>query len=290
MTTPRPLLVLAAALTASACTPHIQVKYQVPAALHFGDAVQQVYVTHTIGDADVLTVLDPLAALVRTVVAPDVARHLEQQLMQAQLYAVYPECPAPCPSADTRFEVELDSSNVNRGTLASKSANGTDTTAKVSVKVRVLNRDGTTRFADSYTGSTNAGVPKPDQSAPSDEALIRAAAFNAVDSFVQDLRPSVGSVMFALKAEGPLEAGVDLAMNGDLDGAWNYFRELLQKDPGNAAALYDLGVVMTAKGELELALDAFKAAAALNPEYADDAAGAERRISNRAALRAQQGR
>ncbi|MEW5741320.1 MAG: tetratricopeptide repeat protein [Myxococcota bacterium] len=289
MKTPR-TLALFLALAAAGCAPHIQVKYDVPAAIHFGDSVQQVYVVHTVGDADVVTVLDPLAALVRTVVAPDVARRLEQRLAEAQLFTVYPECPIPCPSADTRFEVELDSSNVHRGAMATSSSSGTDTSATVTVKFRVINRDGTTRFADSYTGVTNAGVPKPDKAVPSDEALVRSAAFDAVEDFLADLKPSVGSVLFELEDEGPLEAGVDLAMSGDLDGAWNFFRDLLQREPNNAAALYDLGVVMTAKGELELARDAFQAAAALNPKYADDAEGAQHRIRTRDAIRSQRQR
>jgi hypothetical protein len=288
MTTPRALTF--AATLCAACAPHIHVKYDVPPAISLGDSVQQVYVVHTIGDPDVVTVLDPLAALVRTVVAPDVARHLEQELAQANLFTVYPECPPPCPPADARFEVALDSSHVHRGFMATNSARGTDTTASATVKFRVVHRDGTSRFADSYTGTVNAGVPAPDKVAASDEALVRAAAFDAVDDFVRDLLPSCGSVLFAMEDDGPLEAGVNLAMNGDLDGAWNAFRDLLLKEPNNAAALYDLGVVMTAKGELELARDAFAAAAALDAKYADDAAGAERRLGMRNALRAQRSR
>lgn len=282
----RPLL-LSLSLLATACAPTIVVRYDVPAAVHFGSAVQNVYVAYTVGDPDVLTVLDPLSALVRTSVAPDVAQHLEQQLVSAQLFNVTINCPAPCSQADTRFEVEMDTSNVSRGQAETKGKSGTETTASAGVKVRVVNRDGTSRYEAKYTGRASAGVPKAGKAQPDDVQLVRTAAFNAVDQFIADLKPSVGRVSFDLEDDGPLEPGVQLAMNGDLDGAWASFQQVIQQNPGNAAALYDLGVVMTAKGELEMARDAFAAAAQLDPQYNDEVRGAERRLGTREAMREQ---
>ncbi|MEW6434851.1 MAG: tetratricopeptide repeat protein [Myxococcota bacterium] len=274
-------------LLATACAPTIVVRYDVPAAVHFGNAVQNVYVGYTLGDPDVLTVLDPLSALVRTAVAPDVAQHLEQQLVNARRFNVTLGCQPPCPQADTRFEVEMDTSSVHRGEVETESSSGTETTASAGVKVRVLNRDGSSRYEATYTGRASAGVPRAGRAQPDDVQLVRSAAFNAVDQFIADLEPSVGQVSFALEDDGPLEPGVALAMDGDLDGAWASFQQVIQQDPGNAAALYDLGVVMTAKGELELARDAFAAAARLDPQYADEVRGAERRLGTREAMRAQ---
>lgn len=280
-------LLLSLSLLATACAPTIVVRYDVPAAVHFGGAVQNVYVGYTLGDPDVLTVLDPLSALVRTSVAPDVAQHLEQRLAAAQLFNVTLGCQAPCSQADTRFEVEMDTSSVSRGAAETKGKSGTETTASAGVKVRVVNRDGTSRYEATYTGRASAGVPKAGKAQPDDVQLVRSAAFNAVDRFIADLKPSVGRVDFDLEDDGPLEPGVQLAMNGDLDGAWASFQQVSQQNPGNAAALYDLGVVMTAKGELEMALDAFKAAAQLDPQYGDVVAGAEHRLGTRDAMRAQ---
>lgn len=282
----RPLL-LSLSLLATACAPTIVVRYDVPAAVHFGNAVQNVYVGYTLGNPDVLTVLDPLSALVRTSIAPDVAQRLEQQLVNAKLFNVTRGCQQPCPQADTRFEVEMDTSSVHRGEVATKSNSGTETTASAGVKVRVLNQDGSSRYEATYTGRASAGVPRAGTAQPDDVQLVRSAAFNAVDQFIGDLKPSVGKVSFDLEDEGPLEPGVQLAMNGDLDGAWASFQQVIQQNPGNAAALYDLGVVMTAKGELEMARDAFAAAAQLDPQYADELRGAERRLGTRDALRAQ---
>lgn len=282
-------LLASLSLFATACAPTLIVKYDVPAAVHLGGASQGAYVGYTLGDPDLLTVLDPLSALVRTSVAPDVAQRLQQQLIAAQLFNVAVNCPDGCPDADLRFEVEMDSSSVSRGEMQRKGTSGTSTTARASLKVRVLNRDGTSRYEATYTGDTSAGIPKPDQAQPDDVQLVRSAAFNAVDRFVADLRPSVGSVSFSLEDDGPLEPGVKLALDGDLDGAWTSFQQVIQANPGNAAALYDLGAVMTAKGELEMALDAFKAAAQLDPQYTDEVAGAERRLGTRDAMRAQNG-
>lgn len=284
----RPVL-LSLSLLATACAPTIVVRYDVPAAVHFGNAVQNVYVGYALGNPDVLTVLDPLSALVRTSVAPDVAQHLEQQLVNAKLFNVTLGCQQPCPQADTRFEVEMDTSGVHRGDVETKSSSGTETTASAGVKVRVLNQDGSSRYEATYTGRASAGVPKPGTAQPDDVQLVRSAAFNAVDQFIGDLKPSVGKVSFELEDDGPLEPGVALAMSGDLDGAWASFQQVLQQNPGNAAALYDLGVVMTAKGELEMARDAFAAAAQLDPQYADELRGAERRLGTRDAIRAQNG-
>jgi hypothetical protein len=281
------LSVVGAALLVSACSPQIVVKYDVPAKLHFG-GVQNVYVDHTLGSPDLLTVLDPVSALMRSSVAPDVARRLEQQLANLQLFGVFPLCQAPCPAADTLVQVEMDSSQVNHGIPATGSSSGEETWGKASVKIRVLNRDGTSRYEGTYSGKSSAGVPKVGAALPNDVDLVRQAAFNATDVFIGELMPTTGRVYFSLEDEGVLEPGVKLAMEGDLDGAWNAFREVLMKDPNNAAALYDLGVVMTAKGELEQARDAFAAAARLDPQYQDDAEGAAQRLANRDAWRAQQ--
>ena len=78
-----------------------------------------------------------------------------------------------------------------------------------------------------------------------------------------------------------------LALSGYLDGAWAAFNQVIQQDPKNAAAIYHLGVVQTAKGELELARDAFRAAAQLDPQYAGDLKGAEQRLGLRQAVRTQ---
>jgi tetratricopeptide (TPR) repeat protein len=280
-------LLLPLSLLATACAPTIVVRYDVPAAVHFGSAVRDVAVGYTVGNPDVLTVLDPLSALVRTSVAPDVARHLERQLAAARLFNLAESCPAPCPQADARFEVELDTSAVFRGQVATQQASGTSTTANASVRVRVLNRDGTSRYEGTYRGHIDVGVPLADRVQPDDVQLVRSAAFAAVDDFVDDLRPSTGSVSFTLDDEGPLKPGVELALSGDLDGAWAAFNQVIQQDPKNAAAIYHLGVVQTAKGELELARDAFRAAAQLDPQYAGDLKGAEQRLGLRQAVRTQ---
>lgn len=285
----RTLLLLAALSLASACAPRIQVRYDVPATVHFGGAVQHVYVAHNVGDPTVLTVLDPLAALVRTVVAPDVARHLEAKLIEAQLFTVSPDCLEPCPAADARVEVELDSSSVSRGRMKTQQDDGEATTAAAGVIVRVLNRDGTSRFQQTYHGTASAGVPRPDVVQPTDDTLIRSAAYDAVDGFVRDLRPSTGTATFVVSDEGSLQPGVRLALDGDLDGAWNALRDLVQREPDNAAAWYHLGVVMTAKGELEHAREAFAQAARLDPQYAEDLRDADARLGLRDSFRAQQG-
>lgn len=282
----RLIAALLAAGLGAACTPTIHVVYDEPARLHFG-GVHTVSVQQQVGDPGLVTFLDPLAALTRTSVLSDVAEYLEHQLAAAQVYQVLAGCRAPCQGVDGRFEVEMSSSGIERGAFAGGDKAGTETTASATVIVRLFNPDGSSRFQDKYVGAVNLGVPTADAPPPGDRELVRLAAFAAIDDFVRDLMPRRGRVAFELEDEGPLKPGVDLAIKGDLVGAQAAFQALVNESPNNAAALYDLGAVLTASGNLEAAQEAFFNAARLDSKYVDAAAGASRRLDLREAVRNQ---
>ena len=66
-----------------------------------------------------------------------------------------------------------------------------------------------------------------------------------------------------------LKAGLREAGKGRMDSAIRRFERALEINPGNAQALYNLGVAWMTKGDSEQALRAFGAALELDPDYVD---------------------
>ncbi|RKY39339.1 MAG: hypothetical protein DRP75_02450 [Candidatus Omnitrophota bacterium] len=64
-----------------------------------------------------------------------------------------------------------------------------------------------------------------------------------------------------------LEAGKFAFLNENYEEAIGFFRKILESDPRNAEAYYNLGVVFEAKNMLKEAKEAFNKSLEINPEY-----------------------
>ncbi len=73
----------------------------------------------------------------------------------------------------------------------------------------------------------------------------------------------------ALAADDPLGAALEKHLAGDFDGAAGICRDLLEADPGNAAAMLYLGRALFNAGEREAALAALTDAVRLDPAFAE---------------------
>lgn len=282
----RALPLAALAVLSTACSPRLVVRRDVPPNLELGQDVRAAYVEPIMTESTMNVVLDPLGAIGRTIfLAPEAARRIEAGLTNARLFYVIPNCQAPCPQADTRITVEVTQSGSSPGAAATQSDSGTAAEGRATLTVRALKADGRMIVERQYHGLRRGAVPGSKQTPVAPATLVQNAVLDAADDFVGDLLPRTVRDSFALEDDGPLEPSAKLAANGDLDGAEAALRAYIEQNPGDARALYNLGAVFTAKGQLEAARDAFVAAAQRDGQYADDAARAERRISDRDRLR-----
>jgi tetratricopeptide (TPR) repeat protein len=281
--------VLALALL-SGCAPRAFVKYEVPPKVHFEGERVAINAVGYKSDWGALAMLDPKfwTGDTDSHVSSAAAQHLEQVVVNERLLTALPGCTAPCPAADALLFVKAWVEFVN-GKPVGAGLPPRAGTVSAMVQVTVVNPRGEALYEGSYKGEGVASTQgQSGGAAPEQETteLFQIAAFNAVDRFADDLRVKEDSWIFILEAEGALKPGVERLMDDDLDGAWTAFREVLAKEPNNAAALYDLGAVMTLKGELEAARDAFAAATRLDAHYGPQLEQAERRLQYRDALRA----
>ena len=56
------------------------------------------------------------------------------------------------------------------------------------------------------------------------------------------------------KAESEVKAGIQLKVKGDLAGAEGHYREAIRLDPGYAEAHYNLGILLTERGDIDGAI------------------------------------
>lgn len=97
------------------------------------------------------------------------------------------------------------------------------------------------------------------------EHFVELSMSRAVNAFIRDLHPRTVTISSELETGGALDDGCEKALTGDLAGAEASFRAVLAKEPQNAAAWYDLGVVLEVKGGVEQeALNAYEEAAKLD--------------------------
>jgi len=76
------------------------------------------------------------------------------------------------------------------------------------------------------------------------------------------------------EASGRVREGIDLYMDGEVEQAEEKYREALRMKAGDAAALYNLGVLLRVTGRLDEALECFKEAAR-DEEHPDGARARE---------------
>lgn len=276
------LLALALCLLLLACGPRIFVKREQPARADLGPETRVLAVHNAHQESVLGVVLDPLGALARTVLTPHAVREVERLLSTSERYQVLPGCGEGCRAADSHIEVSVVSARIEPGDAkTSRSKDGAATLA-----IRVFTRSGTLAWQNDYRGSESGGVPGGKYEVADDTLLVRCVD-QAVGAFVRDLHPQWLYESFRMEDEGPLEPCAKLAVQGDLDGAEAIARQVLAADPENARAIYDLGALFTARGQLEPALEAFRAAAKRDPKYLGYARAAEQRLRDRGVLQEQ---
>lgn len=274
------LVVVVAALWLSACGPRIAVRRELPARVDLGSDVRVMTVVNAHRESVLGVILDPLTALARTTLTPSAVRDVERRLSQSGTrYRVLPRCGRNCPAADSMVEVSVTNVSVDRGDTAQQR----EKVAHATVEIRVLRADGQLVWQDRYRADANGGVPNTPKERDNSRILSECVD-EAAGRFVRDLYPQWINESFRLEDDGPLEACARAATKGNLDAAEAVARQVLSSQPNHAAAIYNLGVIFTAKGQLEAALEAFEAAARLNPKYGDAASDAALRIRDRAAL------
>jgi tetratricopeptide (TPR) repeat protein len=64
-----------------------------------------------------------------------------------------------------------------------------------------------------------------------------------------------------------LSQALQLHTGGDLDGASALYDQILDKDPQNKYALFNLGQIAQTRGQFDLAIEKYQAAIAVDPKY-----------------------
>lgn len=276
------VVALALGLAVTACGPRIYVKREQPARVVLGPEARVLNVRNGQDEPVIGIVLDPFGALARSMYTPHAVKQLEYLLSSSDRYQVLPRCGPVCPQADTLLEVAVTNVSMEGGSAR----DSTSKTGHASVYLRAYGRNGQLTWQGTYSDSSSGGVPGSKGEQP-DNVVLTACVDQSLQDFVRDLHPQWISESFRMEDEGPLEACAKLAVAGDLDGAERVAREVLAAQPNNAKAIYNLGALFTARGQLEPALEAFRAAAALDKKYVDYARAAERRLADRGVLQQQ---
>lgn len=264
----------------TACGPRLSIRREQPARADLGADVRALTVVNGHRESVMGVILDPLTALARTSLTPDAVRTVERDLSRSGArYRVLPRCGRNCPAADALVEVSVTSVSVERGDTAQER----EKVAHATVQIRVIKANGQLLWEGRYSGERRGGVPNTTRERDTNR-ILSDSVDEAVAAFVRDLYPQWIHETFRLEDDGPLEPCARAAMKGNLDAAEGVARQVLAQQPNHAGAIYNLGVIFTAKGQLEAALEAFQAAARLHSKYQPAADDAAQRISDRSTL------
>lgn len=143
-----------------------------------------------------------------------------------------------------------------------------DREANVTLSFRLINVEtgqivASREASHSYTKRVRSG----ETSLPPANEILGNLGLRCVDEFVQMLAPHQVTVQtqFA-KGSKEVNNGIEFAQNGLWDKAQAVWEEVLQKDPQNDAAWYNLGLAAEAQGYYLEAQDAYDQAVALKPK------------------------
>ena len=140
-------------------------------------------------------------------------------------------------------------------------------------------RDFEAQKYDPYTGKR-----------PYEADVIRSAAAEAVDHFLNDITPATVTDKIVLdNDEDTLKPGIELCKNGALDAAMASFQEVLKTNPNSPGATYNIGVLLEARGEYQQAEDAYRKASGLKKKslYEDALEEMHRRVADEQSLQQQ---
>lgn len=153
-------------------------------------------------------------------------------------------------------------------------------TGKVLLGVTAFNASGKTYLAETEF----KGEPVQQDS---EEQAIRAAMAMAVRKVVGSITPRY--VQKTIRLDGDDETQkpiVEVAKGGNLDQAGREFSDYLQKNPQNAAALYNLAVIYDAQGRYQEALDLYTRAISVSTKdyYVQMKTECSQRLANQEAM------
>lgn len=145
----------------------------------------------------------------------------------------------------------------------------TETRVIVEVAFELVKADGTVVAKRRHDAMKSAAGPRADPLAArvfqdaTEERLLRDATDECVREFVKELVPAERTDRFELVDDGALKEPVQKALAGDRAGAQAALESHLTLHPDDAAAHYDLGVLLEAQGELDSARRHYERATAL---------------------------
>jgi hypothetical protein len=167
--------------------------------------------------------------------------------LQSLGYGVCPQ--APC--GDGELTIQLLESIVG----TEFTSNGLRSNVRLRARVKVRQQDGQEPYDYTFWANRSGHVT----AAP---ALVREAAEAMAAEFASTLMPGREQSELQLEDGGSLRQGVNMLLSSNWGGAISYFDQLVQREPDNAGAWYDLGVAWEAFGDWGQALSAYEQAAA----------------------------
>lgn len=180
-------------------------------------------------------------------------------------------CPqGPCADADATIhafvvESKLAPTTGKNGALMAR--------ADLVVRVEIRRKDGRLAASRVLSSWRTGDILDPGR-------LMPAAADGIASELVRVFQPRHYSRELPLEDSGALKAGVERLLTNDPAGAEQAFRAVLQSEPTNAAAWYDLGVCGELSGEWTKAAEAYRSAVGLSKKglYVDALGRAESEV------------
>ncbi len=160
--------------------------------------------------------------------------------------------------------------------------------AKVRVNFQVVKADGRVIVFRDYEGTASApafDAGKRPSRPPT--AVLDDAIREAVRRFTTDITPhQVYEKIVFDDATEDLKPGIKLAEAGDLAGAERAWADLVAKNPSNAGAIYNIGVLLETRGEFEQAAAHYNQAISLlsKPLYQSALENMNRRLAETQSL------
>lgn len=158
--------------------------------------------------------------------------------------------------------------------------------ATVKVNFQVVKADGRVLVFQDYESTKQGEARKADQP-PGESALLRQQALSeVVGNFLRDITPRMVTEKIELDDAQPLKPGIQRAEQGDLAGAEQAWKSVLEKDPGHPGAIFNLGVLLEVNGEFEKAAEHYQRASSLSPKplYRQALENLQRRMADLQAL------
>lgn len=240
---------------ATGCRSTLRISRGVPPQADLGpNRVLALIVRTNVGDQTANAVFSALAG--HLAVPADVEPNLREKVVNRLTNDVGIQVCAPAPCGAGTLELVLTESSLG---LEKGRAVG-----KISTRV-FLTINGQITYQDTIWSRQRDVI----EAAP---VLLDRASDAVAQLLATAFMPSRVTVKMTVEDDGPLSAGADRLLSGNLEGAENLFNEVVAQDPRNAGAYYDLGLIAEVRGDFARAAMLHRQAAALNGKRRYEAA------------------